>query len=223
MKRKFVAALALIAFAACDKPSSLDNTAERTKREQDTARDSENRNLAEKAKQMEKELRVRYRFYEAASGEFEGPVKIGRNEFIFSLRVWPSINIIETDRVRTLEEINQDINNLYLKAQAVFILNDRNAKGAYNECFFDQIKPELKAGAILLGSPESCRNIYMLSLADNKKMGGTSAEIKAMRESLAARVLAGESKKIPNFHVAMRIAGEPQAREVMVLRKEELR
>lgn len=205
----------LMVLAACDKPSSLDNTKNRALSEQEAANESQNENLARKAKLMEADLQSRFHFYEANSGMFEGKFNISGYDIITKLELAPSIAIAPSERVRTLEEIQQDINNLSMKAQVTFI-NSKTGR-AVGGCTFDGMKAFLKEGIIPLKN-ESCKNRYTLSLSDGKSLSSPEL-IKKVREALAAQTLSGEIKQINSFYLEVRIANDAKIQKLLAIRK----
>lgn len=160
MKYLIVILLALTA-VACDKTSD-DGTLDRARKESEAGKDIDNENLAQKARRMEADLRRRYRFYQAVSHTYEGRFQ-GSNGVTYAGRVsmTPTLHVEETDRVRELEEIQYDLNNLFLNVQ-VYLWRPSNGLGLMN-CSFADIRPDTENGIIYLVS-DNCKNTFTVHL-----------------------------------------------------------
>ena len=79
----------------------------------------ENENLANKAEKMEKDLAKKNRFYQALKGTYEGTMTTNLGTTKVSIDFSPSKSIFPVTRVRQLEEIASDLNELFLTAHVV--------------------------------------------------------------------------------------------------------
>ena len=125
----------------------------------------ENGNLSSKAQKMEADLSNRHRFYQSISGTYEGKLTTEQGEFNIRLTLIPSLAPYQSDRIRQLEEITQDLNNLYFNVQIVqwSAENQLSSVG----CRATGIRPDLTNGTISIASPD-CANLYLLSISSSK-------------------------------------------------------
>lgn len=147
---------------------------------------AENDNLAAKARAMEADLTRLQRFYQAVKGTFEGTLDTENGSYKVKIVLVPSLPPYTTDRVRQLDEIVSDLNNLHLKVQIVqwHPSNPLSAVG----CRVENIKPDTVNGEITIAS-ENCPNLYALTIAADGVSSPTDSSTDA--ESLAQAVLTG--------------------------------
>lgn len=119
-----------------------------------------------KAREMEKYLDERKVFIQALEGEFSGELNIDNNEFFISLEMIPSIPIEFYGRVRQLEEITYEIENLSLNLK-VKMENPRVPNSA-SSCNIVNYKPDLSKGIINIISNE-CKNVFKFILSDTNE------------------------------------------------------
>jgi pyruvoyl-dependent arginine decarboxylase (PvlArgDC) len=168
---------------ACDKTGSTDGTKERATAQEEANKEVENRNLAEKAKKMEAELWRRNRFYVGLANDYTGDFKIKETNFKIKMTFNPTLNLVETDRVRTLQEIQEDINNLFLSAQVLIsVPKDQDSFG----CIFEQAKVDLNRGVIQLVSNQ-CGNMYSIKFNDSSEFNRPN--IDKVSQSIAHELL----------------------------------
>lgn len=129
-----------------------------------------NENLAKKSKGMEDDLAQRHRFYQALKGKYEGSFQSEIGEINFRITFSPSLPPYQTNRVRQLEEVTADLNNLYLNIQV--IQWNPSASTSAVGCRVSQVRPDIKNGEITIAS-ESCPNLYRLKIAE---MSNASSE-----------------------------------------------
>lgn len=129
----------------------------------EAATQSANESLAKKASEMESDLAVRHRFYQALKGTYEGAMETEQGEFKVKITLVPSLPPYATGRTRQLEEIAADLNNLYLNVQVVQ-WNPANRLSAVG-CRIEQVRPDIVSGEISIAS-ENCPNFYGLRIAD---------------------------------------------------------
>lgn len=154
---------------------------EKARIEGDTLRDVENGNLAQKAEDMEKDLARRHRFYQAIKGVYEGTISTSSGTFNIRVTLSPSLPPIYTNRVRQLDEIASDLNNLMLNTQVVQW--DPNSAESAVGCRVSNIRPNIERGELVISS-ESCPNLYSIAIADRGE-GSTL--------SLAKSILSGNA------------------------------
>jgi hypothetical protein len=141
---------------------------------------AENQNLAQRSAAMESDLAERHRFYQAVEGTYEGELQTEQGVFQIRLTMVPSLYPYHLGRVRQLEEVAADLNNLYFNAQVVQ-WNRANPLSAVG-CRVTGVRPNLVDGEITIAS-ESCPNLYSLRISDQVRGtdddGPSSSEIAA--------------------------------------------
>lgn len=151
---------------------------------------AENENLAKKSKAMEEDLSQRHRFYQALKGKYEGSFQTKIGQINFRITFTPSLPPHKTNRVRQLDEISSNLNNLYLNAQVIQWIptNEESAVG----CRISQVRPDIMNGEITLAS-ESCSNLYRLKISEN---GVLPEEFKAHAVRLADWIADGKIERV---------------------------
>ncbi len=203
-----------IALSACDQKSSPDDAKERARAEEEAGNDVANENLANRAKKMEEDLRKRYRFYSGVSHDYFANFNIGNNKYKAKLTFTPTLHIVETDRVRALEEIQEDLNNLYLNAQVV-IWSDPDTIGA-NGCVFEKNRPDITTGKIQLVSTE-CPNRFAMKLTVPNT---PSNERDLTSKLLAEALLSGTQNKVDYIYSQVNSKFNPNSYEITFKRVE---
>lgn len=163
MKRILPLCLTVLLFTSCSKGGDK-RLAEQEEIKARQQLQAQNENQREWAEKMEKHLDKRKNFFKALQGEFEGSVDVQGTEFQLSAKFIPSIPVEFYNRVRTLDEINYEIQNLNLNIN-IKIENPRAANSAVS-CTIEDYKPDFVNGVINIIS-ESCKNIFMISITDN--------------------------------------------------------
>lgn len=148
----------------------------------------ENANQSAKAEQMEKDLIRRHRFYQAVKGIYEGSISTSFGNFSIRFTLTPSLAPMNHNRVRQLEEIAADLNNLSLNAQ-ILQWDPRNTATAIG-CRVSGIKPDIEKGTFAI-STESCPNLYQISITE-RSYSGTSSENTSMAKKIAEQILEGD-------------------------------
>lgn len=140
----------------------------------------ENNNRAARAREMEEDLLRRHRFYQALKGTYEGKFADETGaQWNIRFTFVPSLPPYKTERVRAIEEIVADINNLYLNVQVVQWSGTRSAAAG---CKAENIRPDIERGEVSIAT-SSCPVLYSLSLSIEGDpsgpvdRGGRSAEI----------------------------------------------
>ena len=124
---------------------------------------AENSNLAWNSRNMEDDLTLRHQFYQSVKGTFEGDLETTQGHYKIRITLVPSLHPVETHRVRQLEEVTSDLNNLYLNAQIVQ-WNPANPMSAVG-CRVGSIRADITHGEITIAS-ESCTNLYSLRIVE---------------------------------------------------------
>ncbi len=152
---------------------------------------AENENLFKKSRSMEEDLEKRHRFYQALKGKYEGSFQSEIGEINFRITFSPSLPPYKTDRVRQLEEIASDLNNLYLNVQ-VIQWNPSSSTSAVG-CRVSQIRPDIMNGEITIAS-ESCSNLYRLRIGEVS--GGNQENSPAYSRRMSEWISYGQMEKV---------------------------
>lgn len=153
----------------------------------------ENGNLTSRSTKMESDLAKRHRFYQALAGTYEGQLATEQGNYSIRITLVSSLPPYKSDRTRQLEEITQDINNLYLNAQIVQWSSENQLSSV--GCRVTQIRPDMINGTISIASPE-CANIYLLSINSSSQV---TAKPFAQSKTAASSVQKGKLKTIPSL------------------------
>jgi hypothetical protein len=125
---------------------------------------AQNDNLNKRAQSMEEELAQRHKFFQGTSGTYSGKAYgPNGNPFMTKITLTPSLPPYPSNgRVRTVEEVTHDLNNLYFNAEVL----DTDVAGTIAAgCIFKAVRPDLKKGTIHLVS-EDCRKTYHFAVSD---------------------------------------------------------
>lgn len=179
MKTLFIMSLLSLLVVSCSKGD--ERLKERSKIEGDALKEVENQNLASKAEAMEKDLVRRHRFYQAIKGSYEGTISTSVGDFNIRITLSPSLPPIAINRVRQLDEIASDLNNLMLNTQVVQW--DPNSANSAVGCRVSNIRPNIETGELTI-SHESCPNLYSIKISDR----GTGNSRGLAREVLAGNM-----------------------------------
>lgn len=186
MKHIFILSLLSLLTVSCSKGD--ERLKEKARIEGDTLRDVENSNLAQKAESMEKDLARRHLFYQAIKGNYEGTISTNAGTFNIRITLTPSLPPIRVNRVRQLEEISSDLNNLMLNTQVVQW--DPNSSISAVGCRVSNVRPDIEKGELAI-SHESCPNLYLIKIAD--RGGSTSSN------TIASWVLSGDMSEVDSL------------------------
>lgn len=210
MKKLTFLVTALLILTACDQKGSTESTKERAKAEQEAGTDVNNNNLAKKAEKMEEDLRKRYRFFAAIDYNYEGRFMIGKNNYKLKITLVPTLRLVETGRVRTLEEIQDDFNNLMLIAKTAVWDADNNR--GIDGCVFDKVSPGYVNGNIELAS-SICANSFSIKLT----VPGTAKQDRALvARKLADALFDGTESVIEYLHVDVSSKYNPEGYSTLV-------
>jgi hypothetical protein len=150
----------------------------------------QNGSLNSKANKMEQDLQRRQMFYTAASGTYEGSIGTEHGNFNIRVTLISNLPAFPVDRVRQLDEISSDINNLYFNAQIVQWSPDNNLSAV--GCRVNNIRPDLINGVISIASTE-CPNLYILKISNARATAGTTT---AASKSVATKIYSGKVKAV---------------------------
>lgn len=164
----------------------------------------ENENLERRAILLENDLARKQEFYTAVEGTYEGNFMAGEKEFKTRMTLIPSLPPYTSNRIRTLEEVTADLNNLSFSLQTTHW----NAKGTAvaSGCIFSEIRPDYDNGQIAVAA-ESCANVYKVSLFDSSDRSGEgpikTSEVLQKSRSISKKILNNEIKEVNEIHVVI--------------------
>lgn len=161
MNKTLVTMSFMLALAGCGQDNK--RLKEKTRMEGEALTGVENAALATKAEAMEKDLTRRHRFYQAVKGDYEGTIQSSEGNFKVRITLSPSLAPIQTSRVRQLEEIASDLNNLMFNTKVSQW--DPGSDSSPVSCIVSDIRPDLEKGEITIVK-EGCANFYSLKIAD---------------------------------------------------------
>lgn len=194
MKNSFIFLVLLIS-VGCSQGD--DRLKEKAKLEGESQLNVENSNLAQKAEAMEKDLTRRHRFYQAVKGVYEGSISTNIGSFNIRITLTPSLAPLNVNRVRQLEEIASDLNNLTLNTQVVQW--DPNNSNASVGCPGTAVKPDLEKGEIVIPSSDACKNLYIIKITD-RGFFGSALENSNTAASIASQVLRGDLHEVDSLN-----------------------
>ncbi len=209
------ASIALLLGACAQKDQDDSRLQEKIAIEQKQANEVDQEALRKKAITMESDLRTRYRFYQAVANVYEGQFQIGSSEFIARFTTVPSISLYKSDRIRTVEEVTQDLANLSLSAQ-ILIWNKKSELSATG-CIFESVRPELQSGVISLINRE-CPNLFSVS-ASNGNPSVEGGDLGTVSRGIAEKVLSGELSSIDELTVTMQPTNNAQLQKFVLKKK----
>ncbi|MBX9767150.1 MAG: hypothetical protein K2X47_07760, partial [Bdellovibrionales bacterium] len=149
-----------------------------------------NQNLESKAGRMETDLSKRHTFYQATAGTYEGDINVDPGKFKIRVTLVPSLPPYPVDRIRQLEEITSDINNLYFNAQIVQWSEDNSLSSV--GCRVSNIRPDMVNGTISIASPE-CANLYLLNISGETM---TNTKVEPLSRDVATQIANGKVKAV---------------------------
>lgn len=172
MTKTFVL-LFIFALAGCGQDDK--RLKEKTRKEGEALTGVENSNLASKSAAMEKDLTRRHRFYQAVKGDYEGTINTTDGSFKIRVTLSPSLAPISIERVRQLDEVTADLNNLFLNTKVSQW--DPSSSLSPVSCIVSSIRPDIEKGEIAIAK-EGCPNFYTLKVMDP----GSAASAKTIAE-----------------------------------------
>lgn len=157
-----IAMTTLIAACGSDDQRLRDRAAIQSQEAAKRAVEEENKNKEQWATQMEADLERRYAFYESLEGTYEGMVPMETSDFEIRLNLRMNQTAFDSDRVRAVEEIQEEIERMSFTAEMTLSSIDGYVAAG---CVFEEIKPNLKTGDVFLAS-EECKQVYDVFLSD---------------------------------------------------------
>ena len=145
---------------------------------------------------MEADLTKRHRFYQAVKGIYEGDIKTNLGSFRIRLTLTPSLAPVPVNRVRQLEEISADLNNLSLNAQVVQ-WDPNNANSAVG-CRMSGIRPDIMKGELAI-STETCPNLYLIKVGE-REFSGSSFENSEVAARISMQLLSGDLSEVDSIN-----------------------
>lgn len=163
MKKILLFAFTILSLVSCSKGGD-DRLAEQENIRSKEQINAQNENQKEWAEKMEKDLNERKYFIKAVEGTFSGDLTVDDLDFVIKAELSSSIPISFSDRIRTLDEINYELENLAINLH-IKLENPRVSNSAVS-CTIEGYKPDIEKGLIKIIS-ESCKNIFKLRLSDD--------------------------------------------------------
>lgn len=191
MKTTLILLLGLSILQSCSKDGDdrLAKQEEIKSREQVEAQNANQRDWAEK---MESDLNNRKRFISAIEGRFNGSIYVRENVFEIQAKFASSIPVEFSDRVRTLDEINFELQNLNLNL-FVKLENPRVANSAVT-CVVEGYRPDVRNGVINIIT-ESCKNSFALYVS-NSLDELTPQDRRVESRRLATQIVSGDIAQV---------------------------
>lgn len=160
---------------------------------------AQNQNIEVWSAKLGGDLKKRRAFIKAVEGEFEGEFLVKSSTYMIRLLITPTIPDYDVDRIRTLAELEYELQNLNLNIQ--IMQWNPNTQFSAVGCILEGIKPDLKNGILNLIS-ENCSNTYQLFLSEGEVE--TEADARLGSQSMAALVREGRVNLIESFKGKLR-------------------
>src|SRR5690606_22047002 len=117
-------------------------------------------------------------FIAAIAGEYEGQIVDEGEVWSIKLRLVPTMPIFDYNRVRTLAELEYELQNQQVNVQV--LQWDPSLQVSSVGCIFEDIRPDFKGGKIDIFS-QGCPNTYQITLqdgtGDSRLMGASVANL----------------------------------------------
>lgn len=173
--------------------------------------EAENSNRERRVSEMETDLQRRQLVYHAVKGVFQGPDKKGyESRFVLT----PSLPFYKPDRVRTVEEVTNDLTNLFITVEVSF-WDPTDSFNRYS-CQFQMVRPDLETGRMFLSS-ESCPFSYTIFMGEDLK---PQSEPSRASSQVVKSVLSGSINKIENILIEERSRNTTETIEFSLNRKD---
>lgn len=160
----FVYAFTAVFFAGCAQQDDK-RISDRAEIEGRAVNKAEQERLNKLSGEMEADLERRHRFYQAMSGEYSGIFTTASGvKFASKVKLIPSLPpYAPPNRIRTLEEVSSDLNNLYFNIQVLHWSpgNSATATG----CVFQEVRGNLEKGKVDVAQA-ACPNVYSIRVID---------------------------------------------------------
>ncbi|MBN8555449.1 MAG: hypothetical protein J0L93_08395 [Deltaproteobacteria bacterium] len=174
--------------------------------------EAENTNREKRVSEMESDLQRRQQVYHALKGTYQGPDNKGyESRFVLT----PSLPFYKPNRVRTVEEVTNDLTNLFITIEVSF-WDPTDSLNRYS-CHFQTVRPDLETGRMYL-STEGCPFSFAVFMGDlnvdpnNETPASSSSQV-------VKSVLAGVNTKISQIHIEERSRNTPDVIQFSLDRK----
>lgn len=172
---------------------------------------AENSNRELRVSEMESDLQRRQLVYHAVKGVYQGSDEKGyESRFVLT----PSLPFYKPSRVRTVEEVTNDITNLFITVEVSFW----DPKDSFNRysCQFQAVRPDLETGRMFL-SAESCPFSYTIFMGEDLKPQNEPTQESS---KIVKSVLAGVTNKIDQIRIEERSRNTTDTIQFRLTRKE---
>lgn len=201
--------LGLIFLASCGKNDG--RLTEKANIEGEGQAQGQRKNEIQRAKEMENDLAIRQRFYQALSGTFNGSIKTTTStgevlELNVRFTFVPSVPPYKSDRSRALDEIIADLNNLSFNVEVLHW--DPQDSAIVFGCVFEKIRPDLAKGTVVLAK-DGCASLFTLHVFENDP-ANPNQDMKEVSEKLAHEILSGQKdsvKEVKGFRQSTKATG----------------
>lgn len=129
-------------------------------------------NSIERAEEMQKDLEERRKFFKALEGTYEGTFSTGSSESNIRIVLTQTLPDYSVDRVKTLQELEYEFQNLAFHVQITSWGSSRAAFG----CTVENVRPDIVNGVISVVS-NNCPNSYHLYVGDRLESQAYSSRI----------------------------------------------
>ncbi len=166
---------------------------------------------------LEGDLNKRKQFIRSIQGEFEGKLSVDGTDYMMRLKVTPTIPTEDNSRVRTIDEVNFEIQNLGLNIN-IKQWNPNVPLSAVT-CTIQNYRPDTQKGMINIIS-ENCKNLYEFYISDNSlDIEVSKMEITKDSELLANKIANLSISKIDFFIGLFESAVSAQSYKLKLERK----
>lgn len=137
--------------------------AEKTQVQAQESINAENQNLERRAADLNVDLVKQQNFIAAIAGEYEGQIIDEGDVWSIKLKLVPTMPVFDYNRVRTLAELEHELQNQQVNIQV--LQWDPDLQVSSVGCIFEDIRPDFKKGKIDIFS-QGCPNTYKITLQD---------------------------------------------------------
>lgn len=200
----------------CQGPSLSEQEANRRDQagleaEEQTKADQNQQN--QKSQQLERDLRRQYRFYASLIHDYSGQIRIKSTdkkemEIAVNFSFQPTIPLYTGDRIRTLEEVQSDLERLAFQSSFRF-WNPKKSEVSTG-CLFSSAKAFHESGWVRFQNTSECPNVFqvfilprILSDKEIKDLDFNSVENGA--SFLAQKILAAEINDVKAIFIRMQM------------------
>ncbi|OQW53847.1 MAG: hypothetical protein A4S09_06420 [Proteobacteria bacterium SG_bin7] len=160
---------------------------------------------SERAAKMEKDLATRQNFYQAIAGIYEGTLTgVDSSNAPINLNVRltfiPSRPPYKPDRVRTVDELVEEMNNLFLTVQ-VTQWDPVDKDAIVFGCTYSQVRPSLLKGEINLAPAGDCKSLFKIRVFETDPAIPSPSEndIEVISGKISEEVLTAQRSTIPEL------------------------